>query len=188
MKDRCRNKNSTPYKNYGGRGINVCDEWANDYGVFRNWAFSNGYANHLSLDRIDNDGNYEPGNCRWATQKEQCRNTRATRFLMAFGETKSLPDWAEDPRCSVSRKVLGSRIRAGVDPETAISNRSKMTEDSIATRGRKGVTWTKSIDARLERIEMLLNIVLENWLTPQEISAVSNGDSESVGNQKGDAF
>lgn len=76
IKQRCFNKKSKSYINYGGRGISVCDEWKNDYISFVNWANKNGYKEGLSIDRIDNDGNYEPSNCRWVNRIIQSRNTR----------------------------------------------------------------------------------------------------------------
>ena len=84
MKDRCYREKCKSYKNYGGRGITICDEWRNDYKAFYDWAMKNGYkeeqtrggVNILSIDRIDNDGNYEPSNCRWVTADVQAKNKR----------------------------------------------------------------------------------------------------------------
>jgi hypothetical protein len=69
MKQRCNNPKSHDYKRYGGRGIKICEEW-NDYLIFEVWALSNGYADHLTIDRIDNDDNYNPSNCQWITRVE----------------------------------------------------------------------------------------------------------------------
>jgi len=73
---RTSNKDCKGYKNYGGRGITVCDAWKNNVEIFYNWAILNGYKEGLSIDRINNDGNYEPSNCRWAERTVQARNTR----------------------------------------------------------------------------------------------------------------
>jgi hypothetical protein len=75
MKSRCLNKRSKSYRHYGARGISVCDEWL-DFKLFESWALANGYASNLTIDRENNDGNYEPSNCRWTTQLVQSRNTR----------------------------------------------------------------------------------------------------------------
>lgn len=76
MKTRCFCTTSSVFKYYGGRGIAVCDEWANRFEVFRDWANANGYTDELEIDRIDVNGNYEPSNCRWATRTQQMANTR----------------------------------------------------------------------------------------------------------------
>lgn len=94
VRTRCYNKKNAMYKHYGGRGIKMCEEW-NDYIVFKSWAMKSGYSENLSLDRIDVNGNYEPDNCRWATQKEQMRNTRKNHFITFRGETKTMVEWSE---------------------------------------------------------------------------------------------
>lgn len=94
IKDRCCNQNNKSYHNYGGRGITISEEW-NDYDSFENWAYANGYKQGLWLDRIDNDGNYSPDNCRWTTPKEQQNNKRTNIYITIKGETKTLQQWSD---------------------------------------------------------------------------------------------
>lgn len=93
MIERCRRTSTKCYHRYGGRGISVCDEWK-DYRVFEAWSLSNGYANNLFIDRIDNDGNYEPSNCRWATLLENAGHTSKTHAITVDGETHCAAEWA----------------------------------------------------------------------------------------------
>ena len=100
MRRRCSEVNDVSYKYYGGRGITVCDRWQ-DFQNFYADMFST-YSDVLSIDRIDNDGNYEPNNCRWATNAEQSSNKRSTHQITYNGVTKSLPEWAEEKGLKVS--------------------------------------------------------------------------------------
>lgn len=120
MKQRCLNPNCKAFHNYGGRGISVCSEWM-AYVPFRDWARMHGYSDDLEIDRIDNDGNYEPGNVRWVTAFANSRNRRNTWTITAFGETKCLTDWVADDRCVIGRTELSRRIKRGVRPEEAIT-------------------------------------------------------------------
>lgn len=99
MVDRCKNPKSPEWKRYGGRGIKVCDEWLNDKAEFFDWALANGYEEaergKCTIDRIDNDGDYTPENCRWVTMKEQARNRSNNANLEYGGETHCLSEWAE---------------------------------------------------------------------------------------------
>ena len=95
MKQRCCNENGSGYKHYGGRGIKVCSEWKNDFVKFKDWALKNGYKDNLTIDRINNDGNYEPGNCKFSIMKEQQRNKRSNRLITYGEETHCLTEWAE---------------------------------------------------------------------------------------------
>lgn len=119
MKNRCYNKNSTSYNRYGGRGIKVCEEWRNNPQSFVDWSMSHGYADNLTIDRIDNDGNYEPSNCRWATYKQQANNTSRCHMITYNGETKTIKQWAE--MLEIDYETLYIRISKGWPIEKALS-------------------------------------------------------------------
>ncbi len=122
MKWRCNPKNGHDGGMYHTRGITVCDEWRHDYPAFRDWALANGYADHLTIDRIDGDAGYAPDNCRWATPVEQARNTRRNVRVTAFGEIKSVAEWAEDARCVPCERTLRRRLERGATPEIALTS------------------------------------------------------------------
>lgn len=122
IKDRCLNENYAHRKTYGGRGIGICEEWAKSYEAFEKWALSNGYKKGLTIDRIDNDGDYEPSNCRWVTMKVQCRNRRNNVVLESKGERHCLAEWAELTKQPYSR--LASRHRRGWSDHEIIYGRA----------------------------------------------------------------
>lgn len=95
MKARCYRSTVKCYKDYGGRGIRVCDEWVHDFQSFYQWSMENGYADDLTIDRINVNGNYEPANCQWATYQQQENNRRNTVYLDICGCRKSITEWAE---------------------------------------------------------------------------------------------
>lgn len=95
MKSRCSYPKSQSYKRYGARGISVCDEWKNSFESFYSWSMENGYREGLTIERIDNNGNYCPQNCKWVTRKEQCRNRRTNIVFEYMGEKHILIEWCE---------------------------------------------------------------------------------------------
>lgn len=103
MKTRCYNPNSHDFKNYGGRGITICDEWLNDFTAFYDWSLRNGYNDTLTIDRIDTNGNYTPDNCRWTTYYVQSRNKTNNKWITYKGETKCLEDWAKTKNLTSSK-------------------------------------------------------------------------------------
>ena len=112
MNQRCTNKNIKHFKNYGGRGITVCDEWKNDFKAFYEWSIANGYMDNLSIDRINNDGNYEPSNCRWATNQEQSDNKRDLRISNTSG-VKGLNFISRDNLYLCRLTINNKRIKIG---------------------------------------------------------------------------
>ncbi|KAE9560682.1 hypothetical protein [Companilactobacillus bobalius] len=120
MKQRCNNPNQTKYKNYGARGIHLCENWQNNFETFFNWSILNGYSYGLTIDRIDVNGNYEPNNCRWVSQKVQ-QNNRSNNHLITDenGVTKTLAEWADSAK--VTEVALARRIKNGMSVNEAIT-------------------------------------------------------------------
>ena len=119
MIGRCYYKSNPGYARYGGRGIEICNAWRSDFSAFREWAISHGYADDLTIDRIDNNGNYNPTNCRWATKEVQNGNRRMTKLISAFGKTLSISEWSRVT--GISRRAITHRIKSGMPIKEVLS-------------------------------------------------------------------
>lgn len=117
MHSRCENPNTPKYENHGGRGISICKEWSGGNGLvnFYNWAIKNGYDDNLTIDRIDNDGNYEPSNCHWVSYDVQNRNKRDNIYITINGVSKVIEDWSRE--CGVSSLTIQKRLNDGITGE-----------------------------------------------------------------------
>lgn len=119
MKDRCNNKNNMNFHNYGGRGIKVCREWNEKFICFYDWAMNSGYKDNLTIDRIDNDGNYEPTNCRWVTMKEQGNNKRNNVIVDTELGNKNLKQLSEIT--GIKYPTIVARYNKGFNSQELIS-------------------------------------------------------------------
>ncbi len=135
MKGRCYNPNDKAYKDYGGRGISICDEWLNSYEAFEKWSLSNGFEEGLAIDRIDNDGNYEPENCRFVTAKENNQNRRSSRFFTINGQTKNLQQWCDF--YGIERGAVNTRLQNGYSIEEALTKPVKKGKDKTSLIGKR---------------------------------------------------
>lgn len=133
MKQRCLNPNNPGYKDYGGRGIDICEIWKNDYMEFYNWAISNGYKDGLYLDRIDNDKGYSPNNCRWVTNKENCNNMRKNHLVTYNGKTLTVSQWADE--LNINYSSLCTRLSNGWSMEKIIKTPVKLSKRLIEHDG-----------------------------------------------------
>lgn len=132
MHRRCTDSRRPEWKNYGGRGIRVCDEWS-DFEVFAR--FMGERPPGMTIERIDNNGNYEPGNVKWATRAEQSLNRRVARLVTIDGVTRTMSEWSR--RTGVQARTIRHRLRSGWDMERAI------TEPAHTKSRFRGATWHK---------------------------------------------
>lgn len=124
MKARCSYKGCKSFKHYGAKGIKVCDEWADSFESFRDWAMANGYdktalKGECTIDRINVYGDYEPDNCRWTTLTEQALNRTDSVYVTAFGKTKTIKEWSDETK--IKYGTLRRRIVNGWKPEEALT-------------------------------------------------------------------
>lgn len=108
MKNRCSNDKDKYWKSYGGKGVNVCESWKNNFMNFYEWSINNGYSDDLTLDRINVNGMYCPDNCRWSTSKEQQNNKSNNHYITYNGETKTMMQWSEE--LNIKYSTLRARI------------------------------------------------------------------------------
>jgi hypothetical protein len=121
MKRRCDLPTHEAYPDYGGRGIRVCREWSNSFEAFEDWAINSGYSDDLTIDRRNNDGNYEPGNCRWLDRKGQANNRRSSRIVSYLDMDMTL---AELSNCSgIGESTLADRLDRGMSVDRAVNKR-----------------------------------------------------------------
>ena len=154
MNQRCININCQEYKNYGGRGISVCSQWT-IFDNFRTWALNNNYCNDLMLDRKDNNGNYEPDNCRWVDRLVQNNNQRSNVKITAWGETKNIAEWSRDQRCKVTKGGLENRFKRKTfsTNEECISNPIRQSRKNLSITA-FGITKSISEWERDERCKI----------------------------------
>lgn len=118
MKERCQNENDPRYSNYGGRGITVCKDWM-DFEPFAEWAYSNGYNDTLTIERIDVNGNYCPENCTWIPSSKQANNKQSSHFFTIDGITKTMTEWAKI--YGIKPTTVFNRLSDGWDEYSAIT-------------------------------------------------------------------
>ena len=109
IKKRCFNVNDTAYSKYGARGITMCDEWRNSFETFYNWCINNGWQQGLEIDRENNDGNYEPNNCRFVTRKVNSNNRRSNVFIEYNGKRQTVTQWANE--YNLDPEILRGRLK-----------------------------------------------------------------------------
>ena len=141
MKQRCSNPNDKFYYCYGKRGIKVCNDWLNDFEKFYNWAISNGYAENLTIDRIDVNGNYEPSNCRWVDNKTQQRNRRDRVKVLFKGRELTLIEISEETGIALAtiyeRHKRGVALDADVSRKKCVLRSDGVVFDSIKSAAKE---------------------------------------------------
>ena len=153
MKERCYDKSDKRYEDWGGRGIIICQEWLDDREKFVEWALNAGYELGLTIDRIDNDGNYCPENCRWVSISENNQNRRSSRYYTLYGKTQNLQQWCNE--YNLSRSMVNKRLEMGWDFEKAITTPKKERDNNSLIGENYGrLTVISSSEKRRGRVTM----------------------------------
>lgn len=175
MKNRCYNPNFIQFKDYGGRGITVCDEWVNKEKVntgktlatkgwlaFQKWALSHGYRDDLSIDRIDYNKGYSPENCRWSCRKVQNNNKRDNHLVTYKGKTQTIAQWCEELK--LPYHTIATRIKAyHFTPEQAFEIKENAHLRMITYKGRTQSlkAWCKELGLKYKTIHDRINA--QHW-------------------------
>lgn len=154
---RCYRPEHTSYKYYGDRGINVCAEWQT-FEPFYEWALVNGYADNLTIDRIDVNGNYCPENCRWVTAQEQANNRRSNHYIEHDGEIRTVTEWAK--KVGISSQALSERLSSGnwtVDEALTISKKARKVKQPLFEKSIYQMSANRRIIKRWDSIRSASN-------------------------------
>ena len=125
IKTRCLNSKDPHFKNWGGRGITICEDWKNSFQSFYDWAIDNGYSDELTIDRINCDGNYEPSNCRWITNLEQAKNKTTNIVITYAGKSMNCAEWAKE--LNLGHDTVRQRFHKGYSPEECLFGKKVIT-------------------------------------------------------------
>lgn len=177
IKTRCYNQKYKRFNDYGGRGIMMCDEWNRNFNNFYDWSINNGFSPELSIDRIDNNGNYCPSNCRWVDAKTQGNNRRTNIFISHNGETHTVAEWSDItgiPSNVIRKRYFVSGWDADRTLNESVHNKSVKEPETITYNGKTQTVleWAKetginrnTIRSRLrsgKSIEEALTIPVDN--------------------------
>lgn len=176
IKQRCLNPNNKNYRFYGGRGITICDEWMNVQN-FYNWAIKNGYNENLSIDREDNNGNYEPSNCRWVDATTQNNNRRNCVFYVYKQERLSVAQLAR--KYGLKNDTLHRRLERGWSIEVAIE-----TPLMNGQKSKQVIQLCSKGENKIEEYSSANEASIKTGLKPNGIRAAANGSKKSSGGFK----
>lgn len=133
MKRRCSDPSNKRWENYGGKGVKVCDEWNRDFKAFRDWSFSHGYQDNLTIDRIDINGDYCPENCRWADAITQQNNTSRNAWVVIRGEKMTLANAAR--KLNLSYSTVAHRYQRGQEIDAPPKRKRVKNESASISNG-----------------------------------------------------
>lgn len=162
IKVRTHNTHHKDYKYCGAKGITICDEWDKSYEAFKEWALNNGYRDDLTIDRIDNSGNYCPENCRWADLYTQANNKSNNHLITYNGKTQNMTQWARE--IGVCRELIKDRLKSGWSVEDALTKRKcelwERKDNRLLTYDGKTMTvsqWAKEIGVNRSTLSHRIN-------------------------------